>query len=56
MREAQKRTEAQLSHLTDLLQRIANQSTIRPQAQAQPSSPLPFLPLPNPNAGINAVQ
>ncbi|MED6208221.1 hypothetical protein PIB30_043036 [Stylosanthes scabra] len=42
MREAQKRTEAQLSHLTELLQRIANQSTVSPQAQAQPSSPLPF--------------
>ncbi|MED6164351.1 hypothetical protein PIB30_089040, partial [Stylosanthes scabra] len=39
-----------------LLQRIANQSTVNPQAQAQPSSPLPSQPLPNPKGGINAVQ
>ncbi|MED6189934.1 hypothetical protein PIB30_100826, partial [Stylosanthes scabra] len=48
--EAQKRTDAQLSHLTELLQRIANQSIVSPQAQAQPSSPLPSQPLPNPRA------
>ncbi|MED6152322.1 hypothetical protein PIB30_090833 [Stylosanthes scabra] len=52
MREAQKRTEAQLSHLTELLQRIADQSTVNPQAQAQPSSPLPSHPLLNPKGGI----
>ncbi|MED6202134.1 hypothetical protein PIB30_102264, partial [Stylosanthes scabra] len=56
MREVQKRTEAQLSHLTELLQRIANQSTVNPQAQAHPSSLLQSQPLPNPKGGINAVQ
>ncbi|MED6214024.1 hypothetical protein PIB30_098968 [Stylosanthes scabra] len=56
MKEAQKRIEAQLSHLTELLQGIANQSTVNPQAQAQPSSPLSSQPLPNPKGGINAVQ
>ncbi|MED6164123.1 hypothetical protein PIB30_086679 [Stylosanthes scabra] len=56
MREAQKRTEAQLSHLTQLLQKISNQSTVSPQAQAQPSSPLLSQPLLNPKGGINAVQ
>ncbi|MED6226571.1 hypothetical protein PIB30_105159 [Stylosanthes scabra] len=54
MREAQKRTESQLNHLAELLQKFANQ----PLAQAQPSapSPLPSQPLSNPNGGINAVQ
>ncbi|MED6198356.1 hypothetical protein PIB30_065586 [Stylosanthes scabra] len=58
MRETQKKTESQLNHLAELLQKIANQSLVNPQAQAQPSapSPLPFQPLPNPKGGINAVQ
>ncbi|MED6128836.1 hypothetical protein PIB30_101850 [Stylosanthes scabra] len=56
MREAQKRTEAQLSHLTEMLQRIINQPTVSPQSQTQPSSPLPSQLLPNPKGGINAVQ
>ncbi|MED6116074.1 hypothetical protein PIB30_096670 [Stylosanthes scabra] len=57
IREARKRTESQLNHLTKLLQKFANQPTINPQAQAQPSapSPLPSQPLPNPKGGINAV-
>ncbi|MED6152380.1 hypothetical protein PIB30_091512 [Stylosanthes scabra] len=48
MREAQKRTESQLNHLAELLQKIANQSPVNPLAQAQP--------LPNPKGGINAIQ
>ncbi|MED6113349.1 hypothetical protein PIB30_069958 [Stylosanthes scabra] len=58
MREVQKRTESQLNHLAELLQKIANQSPVNPQAQAQPlaPSPLPSQPLPNPKGGINAVQ
>ncbi|MED6184261.1 hypothetical protein PIB30_045782 [Stylosanthes scabra] len=58
MREAQKRTESQLNHLAELLQKIANQSPVNPQVQAQPlvPSPLPSQPLPNPKGGINAVQ
>ncbi|MED6136722.1 hypothetical protein PIB30_058449 [Stylosanthes scabra] len=58
MREAQKRTESQLNHLAEQLQKIANQSPVNSQAQAQPSAPSPLLsqPLPNPKGGINAVQ
>ncbi|MED6223486.1 hypothetical protein PIB30_074425 [Stylosanthes scabra] len=58
MREVQKRTESQLNHLAELLQKIANQSPVNPQAQAQPlvPSPLSSQPLPNPKGGINAVQ
>ncbi|MED6115329.1 hypothetical protein PIB30_089418 [Stylosanthes scabra] len=58
MQEAQKRTESQLNHFVELLQKIANQSPVNPQAQAQPLvlSPLPSQPLPNPKGGINAIQ
>ncbi|MED6135401.1 hypothetical protein PIB30_046063 [Stylosanthes scabra] len=58
MRDAQKRTESQLNHLAELLQKIANQSPVNPLAQAHPSapSPLPSQPLPNPKGGINAIQ
>ncbi|MED6122807.1 hypothetical protein PIB30_043397 [Stylosanthes scabra] len=58
MREAQKRTESQLNHLAELLQKFANQPPVNPQTQAQPlaPSPLPSQPLPNPKGGINAVQ
>ncbi|MED6140048.1 hypothetical protein PIB30_089473 [Stylosanthes scabra] len=58
MREAQKRTESQLNHLAELLLKIANQSPVNLQAQAQPSalSPLPSQPLPNPKGGINTAQ
>ncbi|MED6149581.1 hypothetical protein PIB30_063873 [Stylosanthes scabra] len=58
MREAQKRKESQLNHLAELLQKIANQSPVNPQAQAQPLAPslLPSQPLPNPKERINAVQ
>ncbi|MED6164084.1 hypothetical protein PIB30_086310 [Stylosanthes scabra] len=57
IREAQKSTESQLNHLTELLQKFTNQPTINPQAQAQPSAPSPLRsqPLPNPKGGINAV-
>ncbi|MED6115875.1 hypothetical protein PIB30_094828, partial [Stylosanthes scabra] len=58
MRETQKRTESQLNHLVELLQKIANQSPVNPLAQAQTSAPslLPSQPLSNPKGGINVVQ
>ncbi|MED6152807.1 hypothetical protein PIB30_095512 [Stylosanthes scabra] len=58
MREAKKRTESQLNHLAKLLQKIANQSPVNPQAQAQPSAPTPLLsqPLPNPKGVGNAIK
>ncbi|MED6215248.1 hypothetical protein PIB30_111520, partial [Stylosanthes scabra] len=58
MREEEKRTESQLNNLAKLLQKIAKQSPVNPQAQAQPLAPstLSSQPLPNPKGGINAVQ
>ncbi|MED6128887.1 hypothetical protein PIB30_102468 [Stylosanthes scabra] len=53
-----KKTESQLNHLAGLLQKIANQSSVNPQAQTQPlaPTPLPSQPLSNPKGGINTVQ
>ncbi|MED6200786.1 hypothetical protein PIB30_088642 [Stylosanthes scabra] len=52
MREAQKRTESQINHLTEMLQKFTSQ-----QVQPQPPtpSPLPSQPLPNPKGSINIV-
>ncbi|MED6156315.1 hypothetical protein PIB30_013347 [Stylosanthes scabra] len=58
MREVAKRTEAQISHLTDLMTKFANQmlpSTSTPPPPPNPS-PLPSQPLPNPKEGINMVE
>ncbi|MED6151945.1 hypothetical protein PIB30_087155 [Stylosanthes scabra] len=58
MREVAKRTEAQISHLTDLMTKFANQmlpSTSTPPPPPNPS-PLPSQPLPNPKGGINVVE
>ncbi|MED6136155.1 hypothetical protein PIB30_053388 [Stylosanthes scabra] len=58
MREATKRTEAQISHLTDLLTKLTNQvlsSTSTPPPPPNPS-PLPSQPLPNPKERINVVK
>ncbi|MED6195590.1 hypothetical protein PIB30_039285 [Stylosanthes scabra] len=57
MREAQKGIESQLSHLTELLHKFTNQTTIGQQVQPQPSIPNPLSsqPLPNPKGGINVV-
>ncbi|MED6148208.1 hypothetical protein PIB30_048130 [Stylosanthes scabra] len=55
MREAQKRTEGQLTNLTELLTKFANQATTNPTPPPNPS-PLPSQPLPNPKGGINMVQ
>ncbi|MED6189677.1 hypothetical protein PIB30_098388 [Stylosanthes scabra] len=58
MRQATKRTEAQISHLTDLLTKLTNQvipSTSTPPPPPNPS-PLPSQPLPNPKGGINMVK
>ncbi|MED6148978.1 hypothetical protein PIB30_058028 [Stylosanthes scabra] len=54
MREAQKRTESQLSHFTELLHKFTNQTTISQQVQPQPStpSPLPSQPVPNPKGEL----
>ncbi|MED6213628.1 hypothetical protein PIB30_095198 [Stylosanthes scabra] len=58
MREAQKRTKNQLTNLTEILTKFANQATINPPPSLQPSSssPLPSQPLPNPKGGINMVR
>ncbi|MED6129007.1 hypothetical protein PIB30_103520, partial [Stylosanthes scabra] len=50
IREAQKRTESQLTQLTEMLQRITSQPT---QIQSPSPIPLPSQPLPNPKGGIN---
>ncbi|MED6174441.1 hypothetical protein PIB30_068968 [Stylosanthes scabra] len=44
-------------HNPELLQKFANQPSVNPQAQAQPSAPSPLSsqPLPNHKGGINAV-
>ncbi|MED6188922.1 hypothetical protein PIB30_090613, partial [Stylosanthes scabra] len=59
MRDATKRTEAQISHLTDLLTKLTIQvlpSTSTPPPPPNPS-PLPSQPLPNPKGGgINVVK
>ncbi|MED6172761.1 hypothetical protein PIB30_052987 [Stylosanthes scabra] len=58
MREATKRTEAQISHLIDLLTKLTNQvlpSTSTPPPPPNPS-PLPSQPLPNPKGGINMIK
>ncbi|MED6147581.1 hypothetical protein PIB30_045138 [Stylosanthes scabra] len=58
MREVAKRTEAQISHLTDLMTKFATQmlpSTSTPPPPPNPS-PLPSQPLPNPKGGINIVE
>ncbi|MED6127000.1 hypothetical protein PIB30_083893 [Stylosanthes scabra] len=52
MREAQKRTESQLNHLTEMLQKFTNQQ-VQPQPPAP--SPLPSQPLPNQKGSINVV-
>ncbi|MED6164382.1 hypothetical protein PIB30_089456 [Stylosanthes scabra] len=57
-KEIAKRTEAQISHLTDLVTKFANQvlpSTSTPPPPPNPS-PLPSQPLPNPKRGINVVE
>ncbi|MED6135033.1 hypothetical protein PIB30_042441 [Stylosanthes scabra] len=56
MREATKRSEAQISHLTDLLTKLTNQ--VIPSTSTPPPnpSPLPSQPLPNPKGGINMVK
>ncbi|MED6186379.1 hypothetical protein PIB30_066120, partial [Stylosanthes scabra] len=58
LREAQKRTETQLSNITELLTEFTNQMSFNQQPSSQPSSssPLPLQPLPNPKGGINVVQ
>ncbi|MED6221827.1 hypothetical protein PIB30_058391 [Stylosanthes scabra] len=58
MREAQKRTEAQLTNLTNLLTKFTYQAGINPQPPIQPSSSsfLPSQSLPNPKGGINMVR
>ncbi|MED6119932.1 hypothetical protein PIB30_016311 [Stylosanthes scabra] len=58
MREVAKKTEAQISHLTDLMTKLANQmlpSNSTPPPPPNPS-PLPSQPLPNPKGGINVVE
>ncbi|MED6119508.1 hypothetical protein PIB30_012414 [Stylosanthes scabra] len=58
MREVAKRTEAQISHLTDLMTKFANQmlpSTSTPPPPPNPS-PVPSQPLPNLKGGINVVE
>ncbi|MED6162520.1 hypothetical protein PIB30_071242 [Stylosanthes scabra] len=58
MREVAKRSEAQISHLTNLMTKFANQmlpSTSPPPPPPNPS-PLPSQPLPNPKGGINVVE
>ncbi|MED6177105.1 hypothetical protein PIB30_094720 [Stylosanthes scabra] len=58
MRKATKRTEAQISHLTDLLTKLTNQvlpSTSTPPPPPNPSL-LPSQPLLNPKGGINVVK
>ncbi|MED6185771.1 hypothetical protein PIB30_060331 [Stylosanthes scabra] len=58
MKEVAKRTEAQISHITDLMTKFANQmlpSTSTPPPPPNPS-PLPSQPLPNPKEGINVVE
>ncbi|MED6219063.1 hypothetical protein PIB30_032429 [Stylosanthes scabra] len=58
MREVAKRTEAQISHLTDLVTKFASQvlpSNSTPPPPPNPSH-LPSQPLPNPKRGINVVE
>ncbi|MED6110086.1 hypothetical protein PIB30_039621 [Stylosanthes scabra] len=58
MKEVAKRTETQISHLTDLMTKFANQmlpSTSTPPPPPNPS-PLPSQPLPNPKGGISVVE
>ncbi|MED6133763.1 hypothetical protein PIB30_031204 [Stylosanthes scabra] len=58
MGEVSKRTEAQITHITDLMTKFANQmlpSTSTPPPPPNPS-PLPSQPLPNPKGGINVVK
>ncbi|MED6225536.1 hypothetical protein PIB30_094581 [Stylosanthes scabra] len=53
MREAQKRTESQLNHLTEMLQKFTSQQ-VQPQPPAP--SPLPSKPLPSQKGSINVVR
>ncbi|MED6125249.1 hypothetical protein PIB30_066875 [Stylosanthes scabra] len=58
MREAQKRTEAQVTNLAEMLTKFTNQVITNPSTSSPPPnpSPLPSQPLPNPKGGINMVQ
>ncbi|MED6108110.1 hypothetical protein PIB30_020380 [Stylosanthes scabra] len=57
MREVAKRTEAQISHLTDLITKFATQMLPSTSTPPPPNpSPLPSQPLPNPKGGINVVE
>ncbi|MED6213302.1 hypothetical protein PIB30_091856 [Stylosanthes scabra] len=58
MREAQKRTEAQITNLTEMLTKFTIQVITNPSTSSPPPnpSPLPSQPLPNLKGGINMVQ
>ncbi|MED6212230.1 hypothetical protein PIB30_081269 [Stylosanthes scabra] len=58
MRKAQRRTESQITHLTKLLTKVANQVAVNSTTSSPPPNPnpLPSQPLPNPKGGINMVQ
>ncbi|MED6114549.1 hypothetical protein PIB30_081326 [Stylosanthes scabra] len=58
MREVAKRTEAQISHLTDLMTKFATQMLPSTSTPPPPPNPSPLLsqPLPNPKGGINVVE
>ncbi|MED6114614.1 hypothetical protein PIB30_079050 [Stylosanthes scabra] len=58
IREALKRTKAQLTNLTDLLTKFTHQVGVNPQPLTQPtnSSSLSSQPLPNPKGDISMVQ
>ncbi|MED6185026.1 hypothetical protein PIB30_053062 [Stylosanthes scabra] len=58
MREAQKKTEAQITNLTELLTKFTNQETTNPSTSSPPRNPSPLRsqPLSNPKGGINMVQ
>ncbi|MED6179402.1 hypothetical protein PIB30_000514 [Stylosanthes scabra] len=56
MREAQKRTEAQITNLTEMLSKFTNQKTTNPSTPPPNQSPLTSQPLPNPKGGLNMVQ
>ncbi|MED6123912.1 hypothetical protein PIB30_054098 [Stylosanthes scabra] len=56
MREAQKRIEAQISNLAEMLKQFTNQTTTNSSTPPPNQSPLPSQPLPNPKGGLNMVQ
>ncbi|MED6125723.1 hypothetical protein PIB30_071388 [Stylosanthes scabra] len=58
MREAQRRIESQITHLTELLTKVANQVAVSPTTSSPPPNPnsLPSQPLANPKGGINMVR